>query len=229
MSIQTITTRRLRVGLRLLGLLLLASPLGCSHERCCNQEGLAERIVPPANFDIREELPPPKKTDHETSGESADGIGQRKAGDDADPKEGKQPAAVHLSEFACEAAGHPAGHPLTLAEAIDTAFRLQPRLRLYLESVEQARRGEDIALAPFLPMAVAGYTTGGFDLNVGGTSTPLGPVPGFTFLPALGSIPIGLTINTGYELAEFKLQWLICDFGRRVGRYRQAGIGVDIA
>src|SRR5207245_165783 len=114
-------------------------------------------------------------------------------------------------------------------QGIDTAFRLQPRLRVYLETVEQARRAQDIAFAPFLPMAVAGYSAGGFDLNVGGHSAPLGPLPGFTFLPALGAIPIGLNINTGYELADLKLQWLICDFGRRLGRYRQAGLAVDIA
>src|SRR5262249_29765509 len=35
--------------------------------------------------------------------------------------------------------------------------------------------------------------------------------------------------TTGYELADLKLQWLICDFGRRLGRYRQAGLAVDIA
>jgi outer membrane protein TolC len=78
-------------------------------------------------------------------------------------------------------------------------------------------------------MAVAGASAGGFDLTVGGNSVPLGPLPGFTFLPALGSIPIGLNINTGYELAELKLQWLICDFGRRLGRYRQAGLATGIA
>jgi outer membrane protein TolC len=102
-------------------------------------------------------------------------------------------------------------------------------LRVYLESVEQARRAEDIAFAPFLPLAAASYSVGGFDLNVGGQSQPLGPLPGFTFLPSLGAIPIGLNINTGYELADLKLQWLICDFGRRLGRYRQAGLAVDIA
>src|SRR6202035_2830485 len=92
-----------------------------------------------------------------------------------------------------------------------------------------ARRGEDIAFAPYLPMAMAGYSAGGFDLNVGDNSVPLGPLPGFTFLPALGAIPVGLDIKTGYEFAELKLQWLICDFGRRLGRYRQAGLAVDIA
>jgi len=86
--------------------------------------------------------------------------------------------------------GEPA-QVLTLAQAIDTAFYQQPRLRVFLESVEQARRGEDIAVAPFLPLAVAGYSAGGFDLNVGGNSAPLGPLPGFTFLPALGSLPMG--------------------------------------
>jgi outer membrane protein TolC len=116
-----------------------------------------------------------------------------------------------------------------LPEAIEAAFRQQPRLRVYQESVEQALRGEDVAFAPFLPIAAAGFSTGGFDLTVGGNSTPLGPLPGFTFLPALGSIPIGLNINTGYELADLKLQWLICDFGRRLGRYRQASLAVEIA
>jgi outer membrane protein TolC len=127
------------------------------------------------------------------------------------------------SEVTCEP-----GQTLTLPQAIDTAFQLQPRLRVYLEGVEQARRAEDIAFAPFLPAAVAGYSVGGFHLNAGGTTVPLGPVPGFTFIPTIGSIPFGLNIDTGYELAELKLQWLICDFGRRLGRYRQAGLAVDI-
>src|SRR5215470_5368989 len=150
--------------------------------------------------------------------------GQPKAPGDSKPKEIMQPTAPLGSGIACEPT-----QTLTLAEAIDTAFRQQPRLLVFLESVEQARRAEDIAFAPFLPLAVAGYSVGGFDLKVGGNSTPLGPLPGFTFLPALGSIPIGLNINTGYELADLKLQWLICDFGRRLGRYRQAGLAVDIA
>jgi outer membrane protein TolC len=141
-----------------------------------------------------------------------------------DPAPAMLPALAQESDVRCEA-----GHPLTISEAIDTAFRQQPRLRVYLEGVEQARRGEDMAFAPFLPVASVGYSVGGFDLNIGGNSALLGPLPGFTFIPAVGSIPIGLNINTGYELAEVKLQWLICDFGRRLGRYRQAGLATDIA
>src|SRR5260221_10913039 len=80
-----------------------------------------------------------------------------------------------------------------------------------------------MAFASLLPMVVAGYSAGGFDVNAGGLSVLPGLPAGFTFLPALGSIPIGLNIDTGYQLADLKLQWLICDFGRRLGRYRQAG------
>jgi outer membrane protein TolC len=160
----------------------------------------------------------------ETSGGNPARLGQAKAGPDTDPKQVTQPTVAQGSGIAREPT-----LTLTLAEAIDEAFRQQPRLRVYLESVEQARRGEDIALAPFLPTAAVGYSVGGFDLNVGGNSVPLGPPPGFTFLPAVGAIPIGLNINTGYELAEVKLQWLICDFGRRLGRYRQAGLAVEIS
>ena len=39
---------------------------------------------------------------------------------------------------------------------------------------------------------------------------------------------MGLNLSTGYELAEMRLQWLICDFGRRMGRYNAAKLGIDI-
>ncbi len=109
------------------------------------------------------------------------------------------------------------------------AFRLQPRLRASLESIRQAQGREDIAFAAYLPTVSAGYSVGGYDLRVGGTGLPLPNSPPFTFIPSAGAIPIGLDIQTGYELAELKLQWLICDFGRRSGLSNQAGLGEDIA
>jgi outer membrane protein TolC len=119
---------------------------------------------------------------------------------------------------------------LTLQEAIDLAFRLQPRLRVYIENIRQAEGQADIAFSPFLPSVAADYSVGAFRMNVGGQGIPLGPgLPQFNFLPPSGALPVGLDIQTGYELAELKLQWLICDFGRRLGRYRQADIGIDIA
>jgi outer membrane protein len=120
--------------------------------------------------------------------------------------------------------------PLTLPEAIALAQRMQPRLRVFLEGVVQARGAERVALAPFLPTVSAGYSVGGFDLNAGGAPLPFGAgTPNFAFLPINGSIPVGLNLNTGYELAELRVQWLLIDFGRRMGRHQQAELGVDVA
>ena len=103
-------------------------------------------------------------------------------------------------------------------DAIALAYQLQPRLRVFLEGVVQARGTETIAVAPFLPTAVAGYSAGGFDLNAGGAPIPFGAgTPNFTFLPFNGSIPVGLNLNTGYEMAEHRLVGRVIDkagFGR---------------
>jgi outer membrane protein TolC len=223
---QPILASRIWTGLPFLGMLLLASSIGCSHEQYGYQACLPQRILPPVDLDVREEISPARKVIEAPAGGSTARVGQPRAGDEAVPKEGKQPTPVAETLVAAGPC-----QTLTLAEAIEMAFRQQPRLRVFLESVEQARRGEDIAFVPFLPMASAGYSVGGLHLNAGGNTVPvgLGPIPGFTFIPGLGSIPFGLTNNTGYELAEIKLQWLLCDFGRRLGRYRQAGLAVDIA
>jgi len=122
----------------------------------------------------------------------------------------------------------PAGQPLPLPDAIALAFQRQPRLRVFLEGVQQAVGRNDIAFAPFLPTLSTGYSVGGFDLNVGGRPLPVGPIPGFTVLPPGFALPIGLNINTGYELAELKLQWLICDFGRRLGIYNASALAIDL-
>ena len=90
-----------------------------------------------------------------------------------------------------------------------------------------ARRGHRVRPVP--ADGGGGASVGGFDVNAGGLGVNVGQPSAFTFLPALGAVPVGLDLNTGYELADLKLQWLICDFGRRMGRYRQAGLATDIA
>src|SRR5262249_10099035 len=157
------------------------------------------------------ELPTPKKAADETS-----------AGSEDRPKRSK-PAA---SETDSEGAALPAPTPvnevsykpdqlLTLPDAIALAFRLQPRLRASLESINQAQGRQEISFAAFLPALTTGYSVGGFHLNAGGAPLPTaGLLPNtFNFIPGLGAAPFGLNINTGYELAELKLQWLVCDFG----------------
>jgi outer membrane protein TolC len=128
-------------------------------------------------------------------------------------------------------AGCEPGQPLTLADAIVLAFRLQPKLRASLESIQQAQGREDIAFAAFLPTLSGGYVVGDYHVQAGGTgfSTGIPNTPTFTILPFLGTVPVGIQGTTGFEIAELKLQWLVCDFGRRLGRYNQAGLAVDIA
>src|SRR5262249_47346972 len=124
------------------------------------------------------------------------------------------------------------GQTLTLPDDVALAFRLQPRLRASLESIRQAQGREDIAFAAFLPTVSSTYLAGGYHVQAGGTGFPIpgGPhSPHFTVLPLPRSGPVGLACATGFEVAELKLQWLVCDFGRRLGRYNQAGLAVDIA
>jgi outer membrane protein len=123
------------------------------------------------------------------------------------------------------------GRPMTLPEAIGMAFRYQPRLRAQLEAIAQARGRQEIVASTFLPVVGGSYSVGGFDLGVGGQPIRIGgkSTTGFNFLPPVGALPVGLNIASGYELAEFKVQWLICDFGRRLGRLEQARLALDIA
>ncbi len=122
--------------------------------------------------------------------------------------------------------------PLTLSEAVGLSYQLQPRLRASLETIRQAEGKEQISYAAFLPVLSTAYSLGAYDLDVGGIGIPVSGLPGassFSFLPPSGVLPVPFNAQAGYELAELKLQWLVCDFGRRSGVYNQAGLAVDIA
>lgn len=201
---------------------LLCLAAGCSHRSTLSSRLLAERILPPPDIPStsapassvpEETLPPPKKIETEE-------------GHKAEEKE-KAPGQTQPSpnnSATCQT--------LTLPDAIDLAFQLQPRLRASLESIQQARGREDIAFSAFLPTATTAYHVGGLHVNAGGngfsvTGAPAGP--NFVVLPMLGAVPVGLSGSPGYELAELKLQWLVCDFGRRMGQYNQSLLATDIA
>jgi outer membrane protein len=223
------TTGRPRAGRKLLAALLLTSAVGCGHRGYTHQEAFAERVLPPAEISIiREEAPPPQEPARETTGGARAPVERPQSPKGPDGKAAPLPAEVQ-GGGAGRAPARPLTLLLTLPDAIALAFQQQPRLRASLESIEQARGREDIAFAAFLPALTTGYSAGGFNLNAGGEQVSVGQLPGFTFIPALGAIPVGLNIKTGYELAELKLQWLVCDFGRRMGRYNQAGLAADIA
>lgn len=210
---------------KFLALLMLSSLLGCSQERSSLQAGISKRILPKAKDEKRYTA---NRIAQVPSGTSDAGAKQPESPrDEFAELQASNSSQIRKVNFQPEVQTFETPSlevpTMALPEAIALAFQQQPRLRVYLETVEQARRGEDIAFAPFLPMAMAGYSVGAFNLNAGGS------LPGSTFLPGLGAIPFGLNIGTGYELADFKLQWLICDFGRRMARYRQSGLAVEIA
>jgi outer membrane protein TolC len=198
---------------------LLGLAVGCSHRDLAAPEVLAQRILPPpgAAAQAASDLPAwaPETAEGNKPG------GPEKAATAGPTGPGAAPAVLAKDGVPCQ--------PLALPDAIALAFDLQPRLRASLESISQARGREDIAFAAYLPTLTSAYSVGGFDLNVGGAGIALPNSPPFTFLPGTGSLPVGLDVKTGYELAELKLQWLVCDFGRRMGRYNQAGLAVDIA
>ena len=143
------------------------------------------------------------------------------------------PTAVSLpgdSDEAALDAMTAAGKPLPLVDAIQHAFRLQPRLRAQLETIAQARGQQQIAFSAFLPLVAANYDAGEYSLGVTGNSIRLPKSPqGFNFIPGVGALPFGLNVGTNFELAELKVQWLLLDFGRRLGRYEQARLATEIA
>ncbi len=199
--------RTLAAGLPLWSVVLCLA-VGCTHHEVVSPDVLSEHILPPPD------VPSNGVTESTamTPLPAAERVGPGSPSE-IDAENARLRGSAKESGAGCAPA-----QTLTLPEAIATAFQQQPRLRVFLESVEQAQRGEDIAFAPFLPIVAASYSVGGFDLNVGGhNAVTVGPLPGFTFLPALGAIPFGLNINTGYEFAELKLQWLVCDFGLAAG------------
>jgi outer membrane protein TolC len=202
-------------------LIALAAAGGCLHDRtvCC--DGLAEHILPPPSVAA---APPGADTPGSPGAPPSHlpDAGDKKAPaktDDAAPQE-----TIAVDGAACK--------PMSLQEAIALAFRLQPQLRVFLESIQQARGREDVAFAAFLPTASADYLEGGYHIQAGGLGFPIPGVPNspnFTIFPLLGSVPVGLQGQTDFGVADLKLQWLLCDFGRRLSQYNQSGIALDIA
>ena len=93
------------------------------------------------------------------------------------PSKALHVARILLAVFACDVSSEcdsdeatldaiaASGKPLTLPEAIDLAFRSQPRLRAQLESIAQARGQQQIAFSTFLPIVAGNYDVGGFGLG----------------------------------------------------------------
>src|SRR5271157_5238615 len=106
------------------------------------------------------------------------------------------------------------GKPLTVSEAIDVAFRAQPRLRAQLENIDQARGLQQIAFSAFLPAAGLRFDGGGFRLGAQGLPAQVRSLS--PFIPGIGTVLVGTHIETTFDLIEGNVQWLLLDFGRRL-------------
>jgi outer membrane protein len=240
-------------GRSLLSGLVLAT--GCAHSQTDLQDRLARRIVPSAT----EPVPSANPVEDRTSVRpTADGrvrlAGASQPGQSIEARTGNDrttplpPAivgpprrsdsdrpsspATSLPSDSDEAtldAIAANGKPLTLAGAIDLAYRSQPRLRAQLETIAQARGAQQIAFSAFLPVVAGRYDVGGFGLGAGNLASQVGKPPNFNFVPGIGAVPVGLNLGTTFELAELNVQWLLLDFGRRLGLYEQAKLSSDIA
>jgi outer membrane protein len=106
-----------------------------------------------------------------------------------------------------------------LEEAIDLAFRNQPRLRVYQARVEEAQGRGQAAFAPFLPRV-------NLLMQEFFAHNPDGPLSAVAVpAPEFGDAPGYMN----YALAELLMQWTLWDFGRTYGRYQQAELNIDIA
>ena len=117
----------------LLGLLLLSAAPGCVYRRYSCQEGLTHRILPPPDVDLREELASPEQTTPEAGGAPQARLELLDSPAGPDSNEAKMTAPAQASGDVCEPS-QLLTLVLTLPEAIETAFRQQPRLRVYQES-----------------------------------------------------------------------------------------------
>jgi outer membrane protein TolC len=237
-------------------LITLIFTIGCAHSSSGLQDRLTRRVVPAEGDAIRSASPAePKASDRATkdtrvrlAASSQPGqVTEARTEKDRSPPlppaiegpprrpESDQPTSPTTSlpsdsDEATLDAIAATGKPLTLPEAIDLAFHMQPRLRAQIESIAQAQGQRQIVFSTFLPIVAANYDAGVFSLGVGGQPIHLPKgLPGFTFLPGIGAVPFGLNLGTTFELAELKVQWLLLDFGRRLGLYEQARLATDIA
>ena len=246
----------LRTNHRLSWLLAPIFTIGCAHSSSELQDRLVGRVVTSEGDVVRSSSPPTVKPSERTAKDARVRLvassqpGQETESRTQNDRSGLLPSAIEGSpsrpvpdqptppatslpsdsDQATLDAIAASGQPLTLSESIDLAFRTQPRLRAQIESISQARGQQQIAFSLFLPTVAARYDVGAFNLGVGGQPIPLAKgLPGFNFLPGIGAIPFGLNLGTSFELAELKVQWLLLDFGRRLGLSEQARLASDIA
>jgi outer membrane protein TolC len=100
--------------------------------------------------------------------------------------------------------------PVDLERAIKLALANNPELKAVREDAAIADKNIDVARSAFWPQVSASY--------------------GYIMLNEQLSIPLlGTLLDQDFHMAELKVQWMLCDFGRSLGRLEQARFGKNIA
>src|SRR5262249_10910937 len=159
-------------------LIAIAFTIGCAHSNPGLRDRLTRRVVPTEVDAVRSTSPPEPKTSDRAAKDTRVRIaaysqpGQGIEAHTQDDRAGPLPSAIEApprrldsdqpsapgtalrsaSDEAPLAAIAASGKPLTLPDAIDLAFRTQPRLRAQVESIAQAQGQRQIVFSTFLPL-----------------------------------------------------------------------------
>ena len=106
---------------------------------------------------------------------------------------------------------------LSLEQAVTTALQQNPQLAVARAEIGKAAAGKKIAFSAFLPRL-------GVIDSLNANSIFVNRSPGAGLSPLLP-----LQWDSQYNQIELETQWIIWDFGRRVGTYRQSDILEQIA
>jgi outer membrane protein len=113
------------------------------------------------------------------------------------------------------------GNTLTLATAIDLAYRNNPEIQKAHARLNLAHAGKDVAYADFLPGVDGGYRFIGGDTRPSGFVLP-------TVASDIGNVAFGAPAQE-VGMAELRAQWTVWDFGRTMSKYGQSLVGEQIA
>ncbi len=110
---------------------------------------------------------------------------------------------------------------LTLAAAIDLAYRTSPALQAARSRLDLSKAGKEIAYADFLPQLEIGYRHIAGTTNGGGLVLPTLPT-------SVGNVAFGGN-GEEFDVAELRAQWTLWDFGRTTSKFGQSLITEEIA
>jgi len=119
------------------------------------------------------------------------------------------PSKITADE-SCETESTTVSEPVDLAKAIALAIVNNPELKASKEDTYIAEKQIDIARSAFLPQVSASYNYAVMNQEIS--------------VPLLGTI-----LDQDFNLTEVKVQWMICDFGRSLGRLEQTRFYKNIA